>query len=68
MRADGCNVIPTCLSVAPCSWPSRPSPSGGREERPALTAPARGARKLCRPGRRNGDGTNKGTDKEETMT
>jgi hypothetical protein len=38
MRADNCNVIPTCLSVAPCSAPSRPSPAGGREERPALTA------------------------------
>ena len=34
---------PICLSLAPCSGPSRPSPAGGRQERPALTAPARGA-------------------------
>jgi hypothetical protein len=43
MREDTRDVIPTCVSVAPCSEPSRPSPAGGREERPALTAPARGA-------------------------
>jgi hypothetical protein len=43
MRADRCNVIPTYLSLAPCSGPSRPGPAGGRQERPALTAPARGA-------------------------
>jgi hypothetical protein len=37
----------------PCSGPSRPSPAGGRQERPALTAPARGACAPSRPGRRN---------------
>jgi hypothetical protein len=43
MPEDTCDIAPACLSVAPCSWPSRPSPAGGRQERPALTAPARGA-------------------------
>jgi hypothetical protein len=54
MREDACGFVPTCLSVAPCSEPSRPSPAGGRKERPALTAPARGVPRMCRPGRRNG--------------
>jgi hypothetical protein len=43
MREDARDFVPTCISVAPCSEPSRPSPAGGRTERPALTAPARGA-------------------------
>jgi hypothetical protein len=51
---DACDGVPTCLSVAPCSGPSRPSPAGGREGRPALTAPVRDAPNNRRPGRRNG--------------
>ena len=54
MHEEARDGVPTCLSVAPCSEPSRPSPAGGREERPALTAPARDAPNNRRPGRRNG--------------
>lgn len=43
MREDARDGVLTCTSVAPCSEPSRPSPAGGRIERPAVTAPARGA-------------------------
>jgi len=40
--ADSGGLSPIRLSVPPCSGQSRPSPSGGREGRPALTGPARG--------------------------
>ena len=43
MREDPRDGVPTSMSVAPCSEPSRPSPAGGRRVRPALAAPARGA-------------------------
>ena len=43
MHEEARDGVPTCLSVAPCSEPSRPSPAGGRQERPALTALSRGA-------------------------
>jgi transposase len=48
MRADRCNVIPTCRTVLgavkaePCGWP--------RRARPALTAPARGAPQAVQAG------------------
>jgi len=47
MREDARHGVPTCMSVAPCSEPSRPSPVGGRRpasldspcaRRPAATA------------------------------
>jgi hypothetical protein len=43
MHEDARHFVPTCMRVAPCSQPSRPSPAGGRRERPVLTAPARDA-------------------------
>jgi len=62
MREDARDGVPTCMSVAHCSEPSRPSPAGGRTERPVLTALCAVPRSNCRPGRRNGpNGTNKGT-------
>jgi transposase len=62
MREDTRHRVPTCMSVAPCSEPSRPKPCGWQPKRPVLTAPARGACSYRRPGRRNGpSGTNKGT-------
>jgi len=62
MREDARDGVPTCMSVAQCSEPSRPSPAGGRTERPVLTALCAVPRSNCRPGRRNGpNGTNKGT-------
>ena len=41
--ADGAEILsaPAASSLTACSEPSRPSPTGGRQERPALTAPAR---------------------------
>ena len=53
MHEDACDGVPTCLSVAPCSGPSRPSPAGGRKQRPALTVPARDAPNNRSSGRRN---------------
>ena len=62
MREDARDGVPTCMSVAQCSEPSRPSPAGGRTERPVLTALCAVPRSNCGPGRRNGpNGTNKGT-------
>jgi hypothetical protein len=62
MREDARHSFPTCLSVAPCSEPSRPSPAGGRQGRPVLTAPARGALQLLQAGtKERPSGTNKGT-------
>jgi len=50
--AEGKEILsaPDAPSVASCSKPSRPSPSGGREGRPALTAPARDAAHKPRAG------------------
>jgi transposase len=50
--AEGKEIVsaPAALSVPSCSQPSRPSPSGGREGRPALTAPARDAPPKARAG------------------
>ena len=50
---------PTRLILAPCSAPSRrglatPERAARQARRPALTAPARDAIDVCRPGRRNG--------------
>ena len=50
MREDARHRVPTCMSLAPCSEPSRPSPAGGRQARPVLTAPARGALQLLQAG------------------
>ena len=50
--AEGSETVsaPAALSLASCSEPSRPSPSGGREVRTALTAPARDASGKARTG------------------
>jgi len=62
MREDARHFVPTCVSVAPCSELSRPSPSGGRQRRPILTAPVRGALQLLQAGTmERPSGTNKGT-------
>jgi len=50
MREDARYSVPACISVAPCSEPSRPSPAGGRHGRQVLTAPARGALQLLQAG------------------
>jgi len=50
MREDARYSVPACISVAPCSEPSRPSPAGGRHGRQVLTAPARGALRLLQAG------------------
>jgi hypothetical protein len=50
MREDPRDGVPTSMSVAPCSEPSRPSPAGGRRVRPALAAPARGAPRQLQAG------------------
>ena len=63
------------LILAPCSARSRrslatPEPAASQARRPALTAPARDAIDVCRPGRRNGPWPNKGTgrNEEQAMT
>jgi hypothetical protein len=62
MREHARHFVPTCMTVAPCSEPSRPSPVGGRRGRPVLTAPARGALQLLQAGTKEQPyGTNKGT-------
>src|SRR6516162_7884492 len=62
MREHARHFVPTCMTVAPCSEPSRPSPVGGRRGRPVLTAPARGALQLLQAGTKERPyGTNKGT-------
>src|SRR4029077_5461473 len=62
MREDARDGVPTCMSVAPCSEPSRPSPAGCRTERPVLQVLCVVPRTNRRTGRRNGpNGTNKGT-------
>jgi hypothetical protein len=50
MREDPRDGVPTSMSVAPCSEPSRPSPAGGRRVRPTLAAPARGAPRQLQAG------------------
>ena len=50
--AQGGQIVsaPAASSLASCSAPSRPSPSGGRQERPAMTAPPRDASGKARAG------------------
>ena len=48
VHEDNRAVVPTCVSVAPCSGPSRrglqtPAPEPSQARRPALTTPARDA-------------------------
>ena len=61
MREDTCDVAPTCMSVAPCSEPSRPSPAGGSKSA-SLDGPCarRPATTACRD-EGTAYGTNKGT-------
>ena len=75
MRADSCNVIPTCLSLAPCSGPSRRGLETDVCGEPSATASLDGLCARCPArcaGRDEGTahGTNKGTatDKEKAMT
>jgi transposase len=76
IHQDEYDGVPSSLSVAPCSEPPRrgletPASEASQARRPALTAPARGAR--CQPHagtKERPHGTNKGTapDKEQPMT
>ena len=55
MHQEQCGGAPICLSVAPCSVPSRrgletSAPGASTARRPALTAPARGARRQPQAG------------------
>jgi hypothetical protein len=67
MHQDKRDGVPICLSVAPCSVPSRhgletPTREVNQVRRPALTAPARGARSQPQAGtKERPHGTNKRT-------
>jgi hypothetical protein len=74
-HADKCAFVPTCVSVAPCSRPSRRGLQTLELEprqlrRPALTVPARHAPRNVQAGtKERPHGTNKGTgtDQERAM-
>ncbi|MGH8525084.1 MAG: hypothetical protein ACREXY_13000, partial [Gammaproteobacteria bacterium] len=67
VRQDRCNSAPTCLILTPCSGPSRRGLEtlvqvARHPQRPALTAPARGAPQRLQAGtKERPPGTNKGT-------
>jgi hypothetical protein len=71
MCEDKCDGVPICVSVAPCSGPSRrgletPKPEASQARRPALTPPARGAPERAQAGtKERPHGTNKGTDRSQ---
>jgi hypothetical protein len=62
MCEDKSDGVPICVSLAPCSGPSRrglemPEPEVSQARRPALTAPARGAPEQAQAGTWRNRGT-----------